>query len=78
MLFSFKYGKLKIIEAVLKEILKDIEYVKEKPPVFDMPSYNIRSGKIRVRKGDYIHFVQNEMFTCAFTISTFINGVFTI
>ena len=34
----------------------------------------INSGKI----GEYIHVVENEIFTCAFVISLFINGVFTV
>ena len=43
-----------------------------------MPSYNIKSGKIRVKKGEWIHVVDNDIFNWDFTISPFINGVFAI
>ena len=61
-----------------KQVSKEIDYVKGKPKVFDISSYTIKSGKSRIITGDYIIFVENEMFTCAFTISTFINGVLNI
>ena len=38
-------------EHALNEFLKDIEYMKGKTPVFDIPSYTIKAGKIRVRTG---------------------------
>ena len=32
--------------------IKDIQYVKWKAPLFDMPDYNIKSGKSRVKTGE--------------------------
>ena len=52
--------------------------MKGKPKVFDIPSYTIKAGKSRVIAGDYVIFVEKEMFTCAFTILMFINGVLNI
>ena len=69
---QFLYGKFKSNEEVLKELLKDIQYVKGWPLVFHMPSYIIKSGKSLVQTGEYFFF-DNEIFTCAFTISPFIN-----
>ena len=49
-------------ENAFEEESKDIKYVKGKSPVFEIPAYNIKSGKIWVKTGEWIHFVENEMF----------------
>ena len=38
-------------ENAFEEVLKDIQYVKGKAPVFEIPSYNIQAGKSQVKKG---------------------------
>ena len=65
-------------ENVFKEGLKNIQYVKGKAPVFEIPSYNIKSRISRVKTGEYIHVVENEMFNWAFNVSPIINDVFFI
>ena len=52
--------------------------MKGEPPVFYVPSYILKAIKSRVRTGEKIHFVENEVLTCDFTISQFISSVFTI
>ena len=76
--YSVFNEKFKIGEEAFKELLKYINYVKVEATFFQMPYYIIKYGKSWVKTGEYIHFVDNEMFTCAFTISPFINCVFTI
>ena len=61
-----------------EEGLKYVHYVKGEAPVFEMPAYTIKAGKIWVKTGEQIHVVENEMFNWHFTISPFINGVFYI
>ena len=36
-------------ENTFKKGLKDIQYVKGKAPVFEIPAYKIKSGKSRVK-----------------------------
>ena len=54
---QFLYGKFKSNEEVLKELLKDIQYVKGWPLVFHMPSYIIKSGKSLVQTGEYFFLI---------------------
>ena len=65
-------------ENAFEEGLKDIQYVKGEAPVLKIPAYNIKAGKSRLKTGEQICVVENEMFNWDFTISLFINGVFTI
>ena len=39
-------------KEAFKESMKEIEYVSGKDPEFNMPSYSIKYGKIRMRTGD--------------------------
>ena len=52
--------------------MKDIRYVSVRDPVFQMPSYYIKSGKGCVSTGEYMNFFVNKMLSCGFTISPFI------
>ena len=70
--------KIQNNENTFEQGLKYIQYMKGKATVFEMPAYNIKSGKSWVKMGEQIHFVENEMFDWDFTISPFINGVFSI
>ena len=65
-------------ENAFEEGLKHTQYVKGKATVFEIPTYNIKSGQSRVKKVKQIHVVEIETFNWNFTISPFINGVFPI
>ena len=48
----FLLGGFQMNENMFKERLKDIQYVKGKAPFFEMPAYNIKSGKSRLKPGE--------------------------
>ena len=50
--------------------------MKGEAPVFEMPAYTIKAGKIQLKTGEYIHVVENEMFNLDFTVSPFFSMVF--
>ena len=78
MVYTFKNSKLEIDEESFKEGTKDIQYVILKPTLFQMPSYDIKSGDVFVSTGNYIHLFVNKISSCCFIISPFINGDFTM
>ena len=65
-------------QNTLEQVLKDVHCVKGEATVFEMPAYIIKSWKSWVKTGEQIYVFENEMFNWDFTISPFINGVFTI
>ena len=48
---QFSSGKFQINGNAIKEGIKDIHYVKEKDPVFEMSAYNIKDGNNRLKTG---------------------------
>ena len=62
MFCTFLNGKFAMNEEYFEEGMKDIHYVNEKPPVFQMTYCEIKSGKSCVSTGDNINFVTNKKY----------------
>ena len=54
--------KYEMNKEALKYGTKDIQYVSGNNPVFQMPSYDIKSGRSHVSTGEYMNFFANRFY----------------